>query len=266
MNKNPIVSVVIPAYNAEEYIAAAIKSVLSQTYSNFEVLVVNDCSTDGTQAIVESFASHDERVCLINLPANMGAPAGPRNIGIQRARGRWIAFLDADDIWHPCKLQRQLDLLEKTGARFCSTQMVDFVDAAQLSLLDARQDQYEWITFLNQMVKFRTPTSSVVAERNLLERYPFNESMSYKAREDLDCWLHCHEEIGRSVKITSPMMGYRIIPGQISGRKWTMFKRHLHVLWRYRFMSGRSLHAGAILFTISHFGLAVYYRWIKKGL
>jgi teichuronic acid biosynthesis glycosyltransferase TuaG len=266
MDKKPIISVVIPVYNAEKYIAAAIESVLGQSYEDFELLVVNDCSTDGTRTVVESFAFHDKRVCLINLPTNKGGPAGPRNIGVLRARGRWIAFLDADDIWHPCKLQRQFDLLEKTGARFCSTQMVDFVDTNQLSLSDASLDEYEWVSFLSQLIKFRTPTSSVVVEKSLIERYPFNESMSYKAREDLDCWLHCHEEIARSVKITRPMMGYRIIPGQISGRKWTMFKRHLYVLWRYRFTSGRSLHAGALLFTISHFGLAIYYRLIKKGL
>ena len=109
MDKKPIVSVVIPAYNAEKYIAAAIDSVLGQTYSDFEVLVVNDCSTDGTKAMVENFAFHDERVCLINLPANKGAPAGPRNIGVLRARGRWIAFLDADDWHHPHHLQYLLN-------------------------------------------------------------------------------------------------------------------------------------------------------------
>ncbi len=266
MYKKPTVSVVIPAYNSEKYIADAMNSVLGQTYSDFEVLVVNDSSTDKTEAIVEEFALNDKRVFLINLLENMGAPAGPRNIGVQRARGRWIAFLDADDIWHPCKLQRQIDLLEKTNARFCSTKMVDFVEAKQLSLSDARIDQYEWISFLSQLIKFQTPTSSVLVEKCLLERYPFNESKIYKAREDLDCWLHCHEEISRSVKITMPMMGYRITPGQISGRKWTMFIRHLYVLWRYRFMSGRSLCVGAIPLTICHFGLAIYHRIIKKSL
>lgn len=266
MNKKPQVSVVIPAYNSEKYIADTINSVLAQTYTNFEVLVINDFSTDGTKEIIQNFALHDNRVFLINLLANMGAPAGPRNIGVRRARGRWIAFLDSDDIWHPCKLQRQLDLLEKTNARFCSTQMVDFVDANQLYLSDALTDEYEWISFLSQMIKFKTPTSSVIVEKSLLESYPFNETMSYKAREDLDCWLHCHEKIIRSVKITRPMMGYRITPGQISGRKWTMFMRHLYVLSRYRFLSGRSLWIGALPLTICHFVLSFYHRLIKKGL
>jgi teichuronic acid biosynthesis glycosyltransferase TuaG len=266
MEKNPSVSVVIPAYNAEKYISDAIESVLCQSYKDFELLVVNDCSTDDTKLVVEGLALLDKRVYLINLSTNNGAPAAPRNVGIRLARGRWIAFLDADDIWHPCKLQRQVDLLIKSGARFCSTQMVDFIDVNQLSLADALPDEYEWVSFLSQLIKYRTPTSSVVVEKSLVECYPFNECLSYKAREDLDCWLHCHEEIGRSVKISRQMVGYRITPGQISERKLTMFKRHFHVLWSYRFMSGRSLHVSALLFTFSHFVLSFYYRLIKKGL
>lgn len=266
MKNIPVISVVIPAYNAENFIAEAIESVLCQSYKDFELLVVNDCSTDKTRVVVERFALADKRVCLINLSTNKGAPAAPRNIGVQRARGRWIAFLDADDIWHPYKLQRQISLLDKSGARFCSTQMIDFVDANQLLLSDARPDEYIWVSFLSQLIKSKTPTSSVIVEKSLIERFPFNESISYKAREDLDCWLHCHEEIGRSVKISRQMIGYRISPGQISGRKLSMFKRHLNVLWNYRLKSGRTLQASALLFTISHFVLSIYYRFIKKSL
>lgn len=266
MKIQPVISVIIPAYNAEKFIAAAIESVLIQSFHNFELLVVNDCSTDCTRAVVESFTVRDKRVRLISLSSNMGAPAGPRNIGVRQASGKWVAFLDADDVWHPYKLERQLDLLSRTGALFCSTQMIDFVDESLPKLIDAHPDDFEWVSFRSQLLKFRTPTSSVVVEKKLVERYPFNESISFKAREDLDCWLHCHEEIGRSVKISSPMMGYRLVRGQISGVKWKMVKRHFYVLSRYRFVSGKSLHIGALLFTISHFALAIYYRLIKKGL
>lgn len=262
----PLVTVIVPAYNAEKYISVAIESVLAQSFDDFELLVINDCSTDSTKAVVEDFVNRDKRVRLIGLPANMGAPAGPRNIGVRQARGKWVAFLDADDVWHPHKLERQLDLLKRTKARFCSTQMIDFVDENHLSLLDAFPDDYEWISFRSQLIKFRTPTSSVMVEKELIGRYPFNERIEFKAREDLDCWLHCHEEIRRSVKITRPMLGYRIVPGQISGSKWAMIKRHFYVLSQYRFLSGKSLRAGALLFTISHFGLAIYYRLIKKTL
>jgi teichuronic acid biosynthesis glycosyltransferase TuaG len=264
--EGPKVSVVMPAYNAQKYIGATLDSVLAQDFRDFEVLVIDDCSTDSTADLVRQYGARDPRVRLIQLPKNRGAPAGPRNIGVREAKGEWVAFLDADDIWHPGKLTCQLRTLQATGAQFCSTQMVDFEDDRELQFTPAGEVAIERIGFLKQLIKFRTPTSSVVVRRELIARHPFNESMSFKAREDLDCWLHCHEEIRWSVKVTHPMVGYRIIPGQISGRKWTMLKRHYHVLRQYRFRSGAALGVGAAVFTASHFLFALYYRLLKRGL
>jgi glycosyltransferase involved in cell wall biosynthesis len=260
------VSVVMPAYNAERYIVPTIESVLRQSFEDFELLVIDDCSRDATASIVQEFAARDPRVRLVRLPVNRGAPAGPRNIGVRTARGKWVAFLDSDDIWHPQKLATQLEVLADTGALFCSTQMLDFEDEKDLVFTPASGFVVERIGFFKQLVKFRTPTSSVMVDRELISRHPFDERMSFKAREDLDCWLHCHEEIRSSVKILHPMMGYRIIPGQISGKKWTMMRRHYHVLREYRFRSGTPLGIGAAVFTLSHFAFALYYRLLKKGL
>lgn len=266
MNGSPTVSIIMPAYNAASYIEATLESVLKQSFDDYELLVINDCSKDDTACIVKQYCAHDKRINLINLPYNKGAPAGPRNIGIKMAKGEWIAFLDSDDVWHPNKLQRQIDLLQKTGARFCSTQMIDFVDESKLRLKNALPEDFEWISFAQQLVRNRTPTSSVIAEAALMKSNLFNEDISYKAREDLDCWLRCHEEIGSSVKITVPMIGYRNIPGQISGNKWHMLRRHLHVMRQYRLRSGRSLGLGAFVFTFTHFVLAFYQRKIKKTM
>ncbi len=263
---NVSVSVVMPAYNAQRYIAATIDSVLSQTFRQFELLVIDDCSNDGTAEIVERAASKDSRIRLVRLTKNCGAPAGPRNIGVRSARGEWVAFIDADDIWHPQKLARQLKAVQETGAAFCSTQMIDFEDERNLEFTDPGECGLERIGFLKQLVKFRTPTSSVLMRKDLASRHPFNEAMTFKAREDLDCWLHCHEEIGWSIKIAHPLVGYRLIRGQISGQKWRMVRRHYHVLRQYRFRSGASLGIGAGLFTFSHFLLALYYRVLKRTL
>lgn len=266
MENKILVSVVMPAYNAQNYIAATLKSVMEQTFPDFELIVVDDCSTDATAETVQQACREDARIKLINLPKNRGAPAGPRNVGIQAAKGEWIAFIDADDIWHPRKLAYQMQALASSGATFCSTQMLDFEDEKKLDFTDPVDFQVERIGFLKQLVKFRTPTSSVVVKKDLVSLHPFNEDMRFKAREDLDCWLHCHEEIGESIKIKHPLVGYRIIPGQISGKKWQMIRRHCHVLRQYRFRSGRTLGAGAYLFTFSHFSFALYYRLLKKGL
>lgn len=257
----------MPAYNAADYIETTLNTVFQQTFENWELLVIDDCSTDNTLDILKKYKECDPRVNIIKLTKNMGAPAGPRNIGILQAQAKWIAFLDADDLWHPEKLNRQLAVLNQTGAKFCSTKMIDFSGDEKPKLRDASENQIKWISFLQQLIKFRTPTSSVIADKALLLDHRFNESIEYKAREDLDCWLHCHEELGKSVKVMSPMMGYRIIKGQISGKKWAMFKRHLHVLQNYRFISGLLMpYPKALLFTCTHFVLAFYYRFAKGGL
>lgn len=261
MASSPLISIIMAAYNSEKYIGETLKSVCAQSFRNWELLVINDCSTDATQAIVETFALQDPRIELVNLDNNMGAPAGPRNIGVRMAQGDWVAIVDSDDIWHPLKLELQLKALDSYNARFCSTQMRDFSDGRTLNLAADNTPSVEWISFRRQLIKFRTSTSSVLLDRELLRKYPFNESIKYKAREDLDCWLHCHEYLGRSIKISSPLTGYRIIDGQISGNKWRMFKRHYYVLRNYRYLSGRRMSAPeALLFTFSHFSLALYLR------
>lgn len=114
-----MISVIIPAYNAEKYIARSINSVLEQTYRDTEVLVVNDGSTDSTQAIVESFCITHEQVKLINTK-NRGVSCA-RNTGIEHASGEFISFLDADDELLPDALSNMLDGLLKSGADICST-------------------------------------------------------------------------------------------------------------------------------------------------
>jgi teichuronic acid biosynthesis glycosyltransferase TuaG len=266
MTSLPKITIVMPAYNAGSYIKNTIESVIQQTFTDFELLIVNDCSKDNTAEIVKDYMKRDKRIRLINLSINMGAPAGPRNVGIKQSSCKWIAFLDSDDIWHPAKIQRQIELIERTGARFCSTKMLDFIDQSNLRLRDAGPDDYEWITFSQQLIKLRTPTSSVIAERELLINNPFNEDISFKAREDLDCWLHCHEEIERSVKITVPMTGYRIIPEQISGNKWIMITRHFNVLKKYRYRSGDDLGLMVWYYTFTHLLFSVYHRAIRNQL
>lgn len=266
MKTIPMISVIMPAYNAANYIVPSIRSVLAQSFSDFELIVIDDCSRDNTAELVRELAETDPRIRLLRMGSNFGRPAGPRNRAVREARGEWIAFLDSDDIWHERKLELQMRALAETGAQFCSSQMLDFLDGTEPRLPDVDRPGLERITFLRQLLKFRTPTSSVVARRDLLLRHPFNEDARYKAREDMDCWLRCHEEIGTSIKLRAPLLAYRIIPGQISGNKWVMVKRHHFVLRRYRLSSGRSLGLRAAFFTFSHFLLALVYQRANRGL
>jgi len=106
-----MISIITPVYNAEKFIEQTIKSVLSQTYRDFELILVDDNSTDNSVSIIKRYMN-DSRIRLIELPENSGA-ARARNVGIENARGRYIAFLDSDDIWSRKKLEKQIDFMNE---------------------------------------------------------------------------------------------------------------------------------------------------------
>ena len=114
----PLVSVIMPAYNAEPFIEEAIASVIAQTVADWELIVIDDCSTDDTVQIVSAFVRQDPRIQLLTNASNMGV-AKTRNRGLDLCRGQYVAFIDSDDVWHSHKLEKQLDLLKKTGAGIC---------------------------------------------------------------------------------------------------------------------------------------------------
>ena len=115
-----LISIIMPAYNGGRFIGEAIESVKAQTYPNWELLIIDDGSSDNTPSIVSEYAKYDARLRLLRSPENRG-PARARNIGIKEAHGRYIAFLDSDDKWLPRKLQVQIARMEQTGAVFCYT-------------------------------------------------------------------------------------------------------------------------------------------------
>ena len=110
-----LVSIVTPCYNAGTTIVSTIESVVNQTYTNWEMLVVDDCSTDNSADVIKEYASKDFRIKYLRTDKPSGSPALPRNIGIENALGKYIAFLDADDVWLPDKLQLQVEFLEMNG-------------------------------------------------------------------------------------------------------------------------------------------------------
>ncbi len=117
-----LVSIIVPVYNVKKYIAETMDCVRAQTYDNWELLLVNDCSTDGTVQAIEEYMQRtgDGRIRLIHQPANGGA-AKARNVGLAQAKGRYIAYLDSDDLWEPEKLARQMSFVKEKGAAFSFT-------------------------------------------------------------------------------------------------------------------------------------------------
>lgn len=122
---NELVSIIMPSYNTSKFIAETIRSVLNQTYSNWEMIIVDDCSSDNTEEIVKSF--RDSRIRFIRKGTNSGA-AVCRNKALQMARGKWVAFLDSDDIWEPNKLEEQISFMEKNNYHFSYSNYVEVDD------------------------------------------------------------------------------------------------------------------------------------------
>lgn len=123
-----LVSVIMPVYNAAEYLEEAIRSVMSQTYKNWELLVINDNSTDDSMEIANRLAMEDDRIKVYNNPVSTGYPATPRNMAVDLAKGRYIAFLDSDDVWLPGKFEHQIPFFEESdniGVVFSDYEKID---------------------------------------------------------------------------------------------------------------------------------------------
>lgn len=187
-----LVSIIMPAYNAERYVADAIRSVLAQTYQDWELVVVDDGSKDGTAGIARDLAAQDARIRLVSR--ENGGQAAARNTGIRASRGTLVAFLDADDLWVEEKLELQLRALAETGADVLSSNGFVFegddtsVEAYELSTLPGRTEGAEMFRLLYAFNRIQI--QSVLVRREMLEQVGlFDEDRRYQNCEDYDLWL-----------------------------------------------------------------------------
>ncbi|MBR2635110.1 MAG: glycosyltransferase family 2 protein [Clostridia bacterium] len=124
-----LVSIIMPSYNTAGFIEETIESVLKQTHSNWELIIVDDCSTDHTDEVVEAFLT-DERIKYLKNEKNSGA-AVSRNRALREAKGKWIAFLDSDDLWEPEKLSKQIAFMKENGYHFSYTNYVEIDEKSE---------------------------------------------------------------------------------------------------------------------------------------
>jgi glycosyltransferase involved in cell wall biosynthesis len=212
----PLVSVVIPTYNRAAFLAEAIQSALAQTFTDLELIVVDDGSTDHTAAMVRSI--NDPRVHLVSV-RHSGLPARGRNAGVERARGRYIAFLDSDDLWDSSKLDDQLAALaERPDCRWCHTggRCIDEVGAPHPQWPNARLASEGWILEALFRRHEGINTSSVLVDRALLlEVGGFDET--FVRGEDYDLWVRLamrspiacvrNARVGRRIHATAQFVG-----------------------------------------------------------
>lgn len=220
-NNNILVTVIIPLYNAEKYISETIKSVINQTYQNWEMIVVDDCSTDSSRDIVKNFEDQDSRIKLIQSTVNFGGPALPRNIGIENAKGTYIAFLDADDVWMPHKIEEQLNFVVTNNINFTSSYCYLIDDNNSLLHLSKKSSLY-YKTISKKSIQDVIKnsfiiTSSVFIEKELLVK--FNEEKNFIAVEDFDMWLRVLANKKAKYKYQEQkLLKYRVLDNSASDR------------------------------------------------
>ena len=256
MNETRI-SVVIPCYNAERYVAAAVRSVLAQRQAGLEIIVVDDGSSDGSVRLLrESFPEIE-----VLEQRNQGVSAA-RNAGIANARGEWIAFLDADDIWLPGKLDAQLRLLRsQPGARMAYTAWQEWPSSEpepQPSFLEqlrgagqgapGRAGASGWI-YPELLLECAVWTSTVLAHRSLFnELGPFDTSM--RVGEDWDLWLRV-SRVSEILRVCEPLALYRKHAASLTQRapehnyKAVVLARAIGA-WGYRSPDGRMANVAQV--------------------
>lgn len=202
---HPLVSVIIPAYNVAEYIADTVRSVLAQTYTDYEIIVVNDGSTDATEAALEPLCG---RITYLKQP-NAG-PSAARNTALAQARGRYIALLDGDDLWVP-------DYLEKMVGRLEAEPSLDliFADAVLFGdpqsegrLFSARHPASEPVTFERVLTRECNVCIAAVFRREWTERVGGFDPQ-FRGVEDFDLWLRMLKAGARFAFTTEPLLRYR---------------------------------------------------------
>jgi glycosyltransferase involved in cell wall biosynthesis len=223
------VSVIIPAYNAEPYIAITLNSVLAQTYTDLEVIVVDDGSTDRTANIVAEIADRDGRVSLL-IQQNAGVAAA-RNAGIKAARGQWLAFLDADDIWHPQKLEQQLQCFQQSdssvGLVYCWSALIQETGdlAGGYIAFSFQGNVTSALTYLN----FIGNASAPLIRRSVIEDVGgFNctyKALQAQGCEDWDFYLKIAERYSFAV-VPEFLVGYRQQPAAMSRNVVSMQKSY----------------------------------------
>ncbi len=242
--KSPKVTIVTPVYNGGPYIEATIAAIQAQTFGDFEYLVVDDCSKDNTVDLVEAMAATDPRIRLIRAPSNFGGPAGPRNMGAAEARGAWIAFCDADDLWVPDKLEQQLAMADRVDGAFYCVGIQDFPDGITPQVPDPIQGTPPWeqIPLTRMRVKNQVAMSGVMIARETLQSVdPFNTDRAFVAVEDYDMWFRVMEHTGKpAIRIDRPLVLYRRVAQSISAGKWKMVKKALNVQANHFDRIGRS--------------------------
>jgi len=206
-----LTSIITPCYNAAAYLEACIESVRQQVCQDWEMIIVDDASRDNSLTIARRYQEMDPRIRVIALSANRGV-VGARNAALERAKGRYIAFLDSDDRWLPSKLELQLKAVASSGAAVCYSSYYS-IDAAghRTGIFHAPAQADYWRLLRGSCIGNLTG----LYDASWLGKEPFRAV----GHEDYVMWLSLVKRAGRAVGIGEPLAEYRVGQGSLSGNK-----------------------------------------------
>jgi teichuronic acid biosynthesis glycosyltransferase TuaG len=219
-----LVSIVTPCYNAERVISYTIESVLAQSYQNWELLIVDDCSTDKTAEIIAKYCKQDSRIKYLKTNESSGSPSLPRNIGLENAKGRYIAFLDSDDLWLPDKLKEQVEFMQNHGYRFVYSnyEKINYSGERNNRVIKGK----ETVTYWDTLCSCDIPCLTVIMDRDIIGDTRFKSI----CKEDYAFWLEILRKGIRAYNTNANHALYRETPNSRSSNKWAMIKNQWYVL------------------------------------
>jgi teichuronic acid biosynthesis glycosyltransferase TuaG len=226
----PVVTVIMPAYNVERFIGQAIDSVRNQTFTDWQLLVLDDGSRDGTCDVVQKRAEEDSRIRLLRNEQNMGV-AKTRNRGFELCTSPYVALLDSDDVWHPAKLERQLEVMRATGADVCYTSY-GIMDASGEKV---KQDYLvpEQTDFSGLLKENVIGCSTVMLRGDVVKKYRFETNLHH---EDYALWLKLTHDGCQAAGCPEVLVNWRFIQNSRSFDKrksacsrWKIYREYMHL-------------------------------------
>lgn len=228
---NPLVSIITPSYNSEKFIARTIDSVMAQSYRHWEMLIIDDGSVDSSKDIITAYIRKNDKIKLLECKQNLGA-ARARNLGIKNARGRYIAFLDSDDLWLPGKLEKQIAFMQANNLLFTysSYRLIDEEDN-DLGIFVTKK-------YINYEDTLRTCSIGCLTAIYDSERLGKIYMPNISKKEDYGLWLTILKRIKSTAGLEQPLSVYRIRKYSLSSNKLSAAIQQWAI---YRQLEGLSL-------------------------
>lgn len=250
----PLISIITPNYNCGRFIAQTIESVRAQTYTNWEMLIVDDCSTDDSYQIALEYAQKDPRIKVFQNEKNSGA-AISRNKAIELSQGEYLAFLDSDDLWLPEKLEKQLQFMQENDCDFSFTEY-EHIDEDNNSLLKVAK-VIKKLSYTKMMLHCWPGCLTVMYSQKKEKIY----GPDIKKNNDHALFLRVLKASKNAKGLPMLLAKYRIRKGSISRKKTTIIKHYIKVIHEFE----KKTRIIAVFCVFTHVLIKVFFKYKKKG-